>query len=153
MRTLLCARPISAKIHWRQSGTSALVERTVSKCPSVFCARMRSAHKISIVKHATPHPWCICLDSRDFALTNTSEDGRIVDLQRRELHGRRFESTPSPSPSPLKRQIASLHGDGMPKFTASCSDVMALACANFSCVAHMISSKLCRVRRERLCVA
>ena len=59
-----------------------------------------------------------------------------------------------------KRQIASLHEDGMPKFTASCLDVVALARANFSCfhvfnlsAAHMISSALCGVRHERLCVA
>ena len=67
-----------------------------------------------------------------YSLTNTFEDTKNLDLQGRELQGRRFESTPSPSP--LKRQIASLHEDGMPQFTASCSGVVALARANFSSV-------------------
>ena len=55
---------------------------------------------------------------------------------------------------------ASPHEDGMPKFTASCSDDVALARANFSCVhvlnlgpAHMMSGALCRMRYERLSVA
>ena len=95
------------------------------------------------MKHATPYPWCICVESRDFSLTRSRT--RILDLQGRELHGRRFESTPSPSPP--KRQIASLQQDGMSKFTVRCSDAVALARTNFSCVhvsnlgaAHMILS-------------
>ena len=67
---------------------------------------------------------------------------------------RNFEDTISwkPSPSPPMRQFASLHEDDMPKFTASCSEVVALARANFSCdhvlnlgAAHMIWSALCGV--------
>ena len=44
---LLRTRPILARIHWRQGGTSALVVRTVSKFRSVFRGRIRSAHKMS----------------------------------------------------------------------------------------------------------
>ena len=84
------------------------------------------------------------VDSLGFALTDTFED---------TISGK-------PSQSPPKRHLASLHEDGMPKFTASCSDVAALARASFICVhvlnfgvAHMISSALRRVRHERLSVA
>ena len=114
--------------------------------PHAFCTQdpehaLSTAH---LVKHATPHPWCICVDPLDFSLTDTFED--TISWR--------------PSLSPPMRQIAGLHEDGMPKFKACCSDVVALERAKSSCVhvlhlgaAHMISSALCRVRHERLCVA
>ena len=120
--------------------------------PHAFCTQDLK-HALStayLVKRAAPQPWCICVDSRDFSLTEVT---RILDLLGRELHGHRFVS--SSSPSPLRRQIASPQEDGMPKFPASCSDVVALARAKLSspCVELGCSSALCRVRHERPSVA
>ena len=48
--------------------------------PHAFCTQDLK-HALStayLVKHATPHPWCICVDSRDLFI-DTFEDTRILD--------------------------------------------------------------------------
>ena len=104
--------------------------------PHAFCTQDLE-HALSsayFVKNET-HPWCICVDSRGFSTTNTFEDTIL-----------------------WKPSLENLHEDGMPKFTAICPDVVALARTKFSCVhvlnldaAHMISNTLCRMHGALVC--